>query len=395
MKNVHICLISAQTLPNLIPISMHKPEAVHLVVTKDMQSKAEYFVEILKQQSIKGIISPNAPSAGLTQLTEYARKLVQKLRQRYNEEVQISLNCTGGTKLMVLAFVKVFEVELPQAQLFYTDTFHGVIEYLQPLEKLEPMASVLDVPKYLAAQGFSIEQAESQVAGWQKRAKKRQELTYWLAKHTWKLGDFFGELKRLVNKAWNEQKAKQKFSQMPSSIAKEALNQLRHHNFVQYSGGQYILFPEVANNNVDKKEYLNGFWLEEYVWLVAQESSLDDVESGVKVEWQFQKSDTATKNEFDMLATYRNRLLVVECKTSNFNDKNDTDVQDEKKNMITKLDSLGNNAGGTFGHTLLCSAYPLNEAIKSRALKQRVEVIYGQQLPKLHETILAWKNSGK
>jgi hypothetical protein len=168
MKTSHICLISAQTLPNLIPILMHQPQTVHLVVTKDMQAKADNFVKVLQQQQIKCVIHPNAPSAGLTQLTEYARKVVKKLKQRYDAEVQLRLNCTGGTKLMVLAFVKVFEVELPQAQLFYTDTDHEVIEYLQPLETLEPMTSVLDVPSYLAAQGFSIQQAESQEPAWQR-----------------------------------------------------------------------------------------------------------------------------------------------------------------------------------------------------------------------------------
>lgn len=387
MKNVQICLISAQTLPNLIPILMHKPKIVHLIVTTGMQSKAEYFVNLLKQQNIEAIISPNAPSAGLTQLTKYARQFVKQLKQRYDNNVQLSLNCTGGTKLMVLAFVKVFEIELPQAQLFYTDTFHDVIEYLQPLEKLEPMTSVLDVKNYLAAQGFAIATVESQKSGWQKRAKKRQELTYWLAANAWELGDFLNEIKKLANRAWNEQKAKQKLVQQPSELAKKTLIQLHEYNFIQYAGGQTVIFPEVANRNPDKMHYLNGFWLEEYVWLVAQKSSLDDVQSGVKVEWQESQPKSGADNihnEFDLLAVYHNRLLVVECKTS-FG-KNVT------QDIITKLDSLGRKTGGLFGHTLLCSAQPLAENIKSRALAQKVEVIDGKQLPNLGARITAWKN---
>jgi hypothetical protein len=385
MKNIHICLISAQTLPNLIPILMHKPKIVHLIVTTDMQSKAKYFLNLLKQQNIKAIISPNAPSAGLTQLTKYACQFVKQLKQRYDNNVQLSLNCTGGTKLMVLAFIKVFETELPQAQIFYTDTFHNVIEYLQPLEKLESMTSVLDVKNYLAAQGFAITTVESQESGWQKRTKKRQELTYWLATNAWELGYFLNEIKKLTNQAWNEQKVKQKLVQQPSELAKKTLIKLCEYNFIQYAGGQTIIFPEVANRNPEKMRYLNGFWLEEYVWLVAEDSSLDDVQSGVKVEWQFQKHSTATQNEFDMLAVYHNRLLVVECKTS-------IAKQASKQDIITKLDSLGRNTGGLFGHTLLCSAQPLAKNIKNRALAQKVEVIDGKQLLNLGARIAAWKN---
>jgi hypothetical protein len=131
--------------------------------------------------------------------------------------------------------------------------------------------------------------------------------------------------------------------------------------------------------------YLNGFWLEEYVWLVAQDSSLDDVQVGVKVEWQFPQPSTAPHNEFDMLAVYRNRLLVVECKTS-FS-------SNIKQDIITKLDSLGRNAGGLFGHTLLCSAQSLDDAVKNRALAQKVAVIDGNKLPSLRQTIMAWKGS--
>ncbi|MCK5717500.1 MAG: DUF1887 family protein [Thiomargarita sp.] len=383
MKNVHICLISGQTLPNLIPILMHKPEMVHLIITTDMTEKAEHLIHILKQQNITYSLFNKAPSANLTQLTKYARQLVVRLKQRYDDDdddVQLSFNCTGGTKLMVLAFVKVFEAEWSNVQLFYTDTKHNVLEYLQPLDKLETMSSVLNVSNYLAAQGFSIEHAESQEASWRTRARKRKALSYWLAQHAWQLSDFLNELKKLSNQAWNQQQVRQRFSKTPHGIAKEALHQLLQHHVIQYNGGQDVLFPEIANNNADKMRYLNGFWLEEYTWLIAQEISLDDVESGVKVDWLSQKPNQSLKNEFDMLAVYHNRLLVIECKTA----------LTSKQDIITKLDSLGRKVGGLFGHTLLCSAYSLDDAIKTRAMLQKVDIIDGKQLSQLREKMTAW-----
>ncbi len=49
----HICLVSGQLLPNLIPALMLKPPQVHLVVTADMKAQAQRLHSLLQRHGIE------------------------------------------------------------------------------------------------------------------------------------------------------------------------------------------------------------------------------------------------------------------------------------------------------------------------------------------------------
>ena len=139
--------------------------------------------------------------------------------------------------------------------------------------------------------------------------------------------------------------------------------------------------------SADAANYLGGLWLEEYVWHVVRNTKPDDVKIGVVGTWGGNKRAPA-RNEFDLLAVHNNRMLVVECKTSQFGEYEAKDAD-----ILTKLESLGRNAGGLFGRTLLVSARPLSEEARSRAASNHIAVIEAHRLGDLRSFVLDWMKS--
>ena len=182
---IHVAIVSDQTLPNLIPILMMRPDKVYLACSHTMKSRGldRQIGRLLEQEAIGVETKSGAPNAGLKSIHDYARSLAAQIQQAH-PTAEIILNATGGTKLMSLGFVEVFR-EIAR-EIIYTDTSHRRIEIfpdgsgaaVPPVE----MLNVLDVPCYLAAQGFRYLGARSDDASWQGQAASREAVCRYLGK---------------------------------------------------------------------------------------------------------------------------------------------------------------------------------------------------------------------
>ena len=162
---VHVCLLSDQLLPNLIPVLMERPARVYLVATAEMVAKGrdKRMRRLLRRENIDTRIRGGAPSTRIKEIRRFADRLAQEMKK--NEAGgTIVLNATGGTKLLSMGFVEVFRERLEgyPLRVVYTDTEHQVIETIVPREQeAVPMAGVLGADSYLAAQGMVLVSAES------------------------------------------------------------------------------------------------------------------------------------------------------------------------------------------------------------------------------------------
>ncbi len=386
-KAVHICLISGHLIPNLIPLLEERPEIVQLVVTEGMKAQSLRFKKILEQNSFQ-VIEPDheCPDTGLSRILEKALELATQLDEKY-PGYRIVLNATGGTKLMALGFVQVFR-DISSAEIIYTDTEHSRIEFLgKPPKEPRAMTDVLTVPLYLATYGFTVRSCASDDRGWLAQAGRRKALSKWLAAQTSNLGDFLGALNRLAIGALDGtgetlKEATQRFNEAPRGKWRGAMQEIAKSNYglVDWDGAATITFLEA-----DAARYLGGIWLEEYTWHIVCDTKPHDVRCSLKGTWDGGEKAHKPENEFDLVATYRNCLLVVECKTLKFG-------RDESKDqdILYKLDALGNKARGLFGATWLISARILTDNARSRAKSQKIEVIEAHELPRLREKVLAW-----
>ena len=397
MKQIHVCLLSNQLLPNLIPVLTENPHRVYLIVTQEMEQSGhdKRMRRILRKKNIEVLIRPRAPSTGLASIRKFAAKIANELISAEAGN-RIVLNATGGTKLLAMGFVEIFRTNLEgyPLQVIYTDTEHQMIETLVPRDQTPtPMQSVLDTESYLAAQGMVLGQAASDQEAWQTRARTRAPLTEYLATKSEELGHFFATINGMVRDNRGDKKpvlskhgdrviqAKQQFNHYPSGLWKQALTRIADAALISWDGNQEIHF-----DSAESAVYLSGGWLEEYAWLAAEAAELQDVRCSATGRWESYSGSDAPTNEFDLLAVQDNRILIVECKTGTH--------EGSEQAIATRLDSLAHNAGGLFGTVLLVSARGLPSTMQQRCKSLHIRVLEKSAIALLPAHIKVWRNTG-
>lgn len=382
---IHVCLVSDQTLANFIPALMERPEKVLLVVSETMAKRKldARLKKLLEHKDITVDICLGAPDTGLAAIQEFALELAGKLEVEH-PNAEITLNATGGTKLMALGFVEFFRGIA--RSIIYTDTAHLRIETLPDTSGVIPpaqaMADVIDVPLYLAAQGIRFRKAASDNLALRESIQSRKAVAKYLARHAAELDKLIGALNRLADKAFantdelREPCQQLEFTPYPNSPLGKALKELDTARVLDWKGGSEIIFI-----NIEKTQFLRGGWLEEYAFHIFNDEHPFDVRLGVEVTGE---ASALTRNEFDVLAAHRNRLLFIECKTLRFN-PNENDNE-----LAYKLDSLGTTARGLFGETWLLSARAPTDQLVARLKDTRIRLIDPTELGKLREHVQSW-----
>lgn len=387
--HLHLLLVSDQILPNLIPVLMERPERVVLVSTPEMTAKGQgkRLETLLRQQGIAVELEASAPAVNMVAIQHYALDLAGRIETSY-PAARLTLNATGGTKLMALGFVDVFR-GLAQ-RILYTDTAHRRIEFLPDAQGLvapaQPMTDVLKVPDYLAAQGFRYASAVSDDPAWRERAATRKAACKYFGKHAHALGDFIGVLNALANQALepvpnsHEERLaypRQTLHHQPRGSWATAMSELVKARLIDWRHGDLNL----EFRDLEAARFVRGGWLEEYAWHGLKDARVFDVRLGVTGHWSGARQSI---NEFDVLACHGNQLLFIECKTKRFQDaQNDND-------LTYKLDSLSQDARGLFGATWLLTARQPTEVQIERARTARIRILGAAALPQWREVVQQW-----
>lgn len=202
---VHVAIVSDQLLPTVIPCLMHRPKRVVLIASRPMYGQAHRLRTFLESEGMQVAIRDQAPDAGLADIRTYATTLAEELAAGSPGD-ELVFNATGGNKLMTLGFVEAFRERADR--IIYTDTAHGRIEVIfdrhTAAPQPEPMRDVLDVPRYLAVQGFCYQRDAAQDLGWLARMETRREVASYLAMHAPRLGWLITLINGLVQAALDD-----------------------------------------------------------------------------------------------------------------------------------------------------------------------------------------------
>ncbi|WP_447974750.1 Card1-like endonuclease domain-containing protein [Nitrospira sp. Kam-Ns4a] len=244
------------------------------------------------------------------------------------------------------------------------------------------MRDVLDVPRYLAVQGFRYEGDGSRDEALRDRLAVRRPAAQYLAEHAAQLGRFIGALNGLSSQALEQDvlaRPVQRFNDVPPGRWVEALRTLQHAKVLQWSGQAQIAFPDA-----EAARFCGGGWLEEYAYAIAKDVGMYDVRFNVQGTWEGAEH---ARNEFDVLACDRNRLLFIECKTLRWN-------EDERRNdneLAYKIESLGKDVRGLFGASWLVTARRPTPVLEARARQAKFRLIEPHELRDLRDRLQAWK----
>ena len=316
MSNVLVSLVSNQTIPNVLFIremenELGKDVQRYLFVsTEAMENKEKTEFTILGsciKKSKTDIIKVVEDS-----IEDINSKLKTWFAEEINDEDNIIVNLTGGTKIMSIAVYNLFKER--KSTIYYLPIGKNKYKQIFPSAKHREYNLTFRIPlkDYLISYGIKITSKDIN------RTLKDKEYTEYLFRKF--LNNEFdikviGELRKERNER-----------EIPlNEKAKSFLDEIK--------------FDTEKEEILNKKEinYLTGGWFEEYVYnLVREHIQLDNDKIGLSV----QISRAKTQNEFDVMFVYENILYVIECKTA---------LKDDGRNLLNdtlyKLSALKKDFG--------------------------------------------------
>jgi hypothetical protein len=286
-KTTLISLVSDQTLPNVELIKEFKEriDKYLFVHSTKTQTNVEWIVRACE-------LDTNQVTRLLVNPFDW-QDIEEKLKNYEFEDENYILNITGGTKLMILVFQEFFKnlgasiYYVTGQNLTYVKTFPALGQRTFQFTKK------INLHEYLYSYGFEIKPGTP--------------------------SNTYIEAKSILNF----------FLHRLSDDSVKAINILRNHRSKPFKIAQS---PEVAGfiemlnyqpinpNKLTKydNKYLSGDWFEEYVYYsIKQELNLADDEIGTGYNL-FKKN---TPNEIDVIFIYNNKLHIIECKTSVFDER--------------------------------------------------------------------------
>ena len=242
-------------------------------------------------------------------------------------------------------------------------------------EALYRLADGLKLGDYLPAHGFKI--IDSPALG--KASLNEANLTDTLVSNA---GTFHTAIARLN---WLAQQAS---SKKVLEIADPTLQKSdpgfdRIMDYVRDAGLATLSKDTIRFRDEAARAYLNGGWLEQYVFDIANSLKKQDIACNLTVESQ---APGHSRNEIDVAILAQNRLHVIECKTSRL------DQSDRADGVLYKLDTL-TAFGGLNTKGMLVSFQPLKAPDLSRAKDLRVKVVDADKLRNLKQIMNEWINS--
>ena len=382
--DIHVCLISAQAAPNLLPIldSEFKPKKAIFLVSKTMKQRAEYLAKTFEKLNVKVKLKNISDEFNFGLMEDEIFKLIEEY-----ENESIALNVTGGTKLMSIAAENAFSAL--GKPIFYIDTDSNHILFISKNEEQKwlpnlEMKAKNKIDIYLSAYGSTVLSTQNPI----ERKKYLPAIEPFIKNY-----DNYTQVIPLLNlhatlSQSNGYKSEYTKDNKKTGKLDELLLGLDYQGLLNYDG-QTIDFK-----NREIKTFLNGGWLEDYTYFQLKEiANIEDIACGADVanpkfklgKNEYSSENKGNKNEFDIVFMAKNKLHIIECKTQ-LMDKNGGVKADD---ILYKLETL-KDYGGLMTKKCLVSYFEVPEQVKNRANFLNIEIIQGKDLQRLKSKVQEW-----
>ncbi len=366
MSNVHVCLVSEQLIPNVLPVLREKPRSAVLLATVEMEARTVMLAEFFRARGVKTEVRKISPF-DFSGVLEVCRQVIEDYQGN-----DLTLNVTGGTKVAALAAYQQFYFD--DLRVIYLDTAHNsILELGNTPVYHEIVGNLLKVKDYLACYGKGYVQGTSGAPpdGEPSRRAKTAEVSRLFIRRP----DLLLAVNRQVAQ-YKDDRRKPYFSLIPARLP-DGGEQLCQ--FLRDAGVATLGIEGSANINTEEQLfYLHGGWLEEFVYGVIAELGVPslDLRMNVEIEW-LSAGRAPTRNELDIAFTHRNRLHIISCKASTLDQR---ESGAKGKEALYELDSLADNVGGLFARPMLVSAHQLGSASRQRANDLGIDIVSGMEV---------------
>lgn len=369
MSNIHVCLVSEQTIPNILAIYHFKPDSVIFCTTERMENekRRDAIINTLKLYGIDYSKSHEKVTVDQDCLEDCELKFKTEIVTRYKNE-KVVVNLTGGTKIMVLAAYNVFKNVAEQ--MIYTpipkNEFLTVFPRNGECRSPESLDLRLSVQAYITAYGVKVNNSHK-LDKLKFNASNREVTCKWMIQNYLDIENLLSEFYKALSEA--RSKKKETFNlkmdcQLQNQKEKELMKMLKMPDErIEKSIG------------IDDILFLTGDWLSDFCYNEINSLSVDDCVTGIVL-----ISPKGTDNEFDVMFTKDNALYIVECKSLKQTHDKDADI-------LYKISALQHDFGLKVNGFLVSTARSIisdkgdiKEAVIRRSKQCRTEVIHPDKI---------------
>ncbi|MEZ0329218.1 MAG: DUF1887 family CARF protein [Dissulfuribacterales bacterium] len=318
-RHIHICLISAQTVPNILGLLHFQPVDKIIFITTEQMQKRQKIEAILNTLKLRNMVYPY--ESVIVNQDCFDDCLMKLSTMSFKDDDEITVNVTGGNKLMSIAAYKVFSSDrYKNIKIIYTPFPENEFNVIFPVssECKEPIKCNirLKIKEYITAYGLKINN-DSEISN--NRAQQNKKIAEFIAIN-------YEQLSYLLNQFYKHlcvyRKAKQPIDCIinyplthHNNIAEELLKLL---NFsIEFKDSAVIVHKTINKYNA---RFLTGDWLSDYCYNSIK-SLVDDCVTGIHLQ-----TSKGNQNEFDILFTKDNALYIIECKSLHQEADKGTDI---------------------------------------------------------------------
>ncbi len=362
MKKALLMLTGGRGIPDMLVIKYLRPDIVFNLTTKQGLRTAQHLahfahIEFGCQMKILPTINPNKEK-------EVKESCMHVLRSQDDAEWLVSI--TSAPKTMSIFAVDVArENDIPCWYLNTDD--REVISFSKGIPVDVDNLFKASVEQYMKLYERDYEIPKSD------HYRKQAESWYEVAKLLAHMPEATHKLMKALRRAQWKKSREEAITFTVELQAKTLGCELQKHNFL-------IIDHETMDTlqctivDGDKREFLNGDWLETYVWREVKNAKFTH-----DCQWGYKIFTGKAKNELDVAFTYKGILLIAECKT-------DDDPFTKKSEYLDTLDSVANSLGRTYTSKFFVTNHPAPEDVQSyesfcaQAKQRKILVITGKDL---------------
>lgn len=327
--DVHVCLVSAQPTPNLLPVldGRYAPrkKRVILLVTPEMRGAADNLGAVYTKH---GLTAEKLDIENPYDFTEIWESLYQCLAAEENKN--IALNVTGGTKIMTLAAQSVFAAA--KRPMFYVKESDNSLIIMPNSDaggrvQTARLDSSPDLADYLLAHGYKTLPAPAA------SGRECMSAPGFAEKLINSPGRYEAGLSRLNRYAMRDNRKQLRFSvdgQRDKEVMRAMLKLCEDCGLASADDNGRV---EFADENAHA--YVCGGWLEYYVYGVVAKIGGEKIRAKAR---NLIIKSKGGENELDVAFLAKNRLHILECKTARLE-------REKGAEALYKLQTLTNLTG--------------------------------------------------
>jgi len=376
-KKILINLLSEQQIPNFIAVMQQSPDVVYALVTPRFEKQVARFKEFTGVPHEARRFDPYNFNADFEAIAE--------LMQELPPEDEVTINFTGGTKIMSLATVLSAMAHRGKRRidLIYVDTASRQLERIRfeasgklAVPNSEALALHIPFQAYAGLQGEHIKSFRDEIDG---AMRDREQMMKALLSSG--ADNFFGRQKACFH-ANGKLKERGAFNFKPSRRTKDTAEGSctwgRDDASLKLPSGKAT---EISGSNCSG--FLAGGWLEDFVFMrlasaekyqqvlqnVVLEFSPETIKKLEQKEWRVGKTD---KNEVDIVVADGIRAVLIECKAGKVH-----------QNHLHKLTALRRELLGPFGKAVLVCRFAPDAGLLELAKEKQIYVVAGDRINRI------------